>query len=209
MIESFGPPKEPKPKRPRPPYDNERQHHHHLNTDPSSSSSHERAAFDAIRRPPSLLLDIAGTQYRTALSFYRSAAFHAPIVTIWVASFGGALHAPVTTFYYLRLGASEIDIGWLAFVSTLGGLILAPFYGWLLDRRSAFAALCTSCLMCSFGCLVRGLAWSIPVLFAGAVILGLGAGSLWTTVLSFISKSSPKEKRSEIVSGYLFQVQKY
>jgi len=128
------------------------------------------------------------------------------MMTIWVASFGGALHAPVTTFFYLQLGATEMDIGWLAFVGTFGSLLLAPFYGWLLDKRSAFLALVLSCLMCSTGCLIRGFAVNLTMLFIGAVVLGLGAGSLWTTVLSFVSRGSPKEIRPLVVSGYLFQV---
>jgi hypothetical protein len=31
-----------------------------------------------------------------------------PMLVIWGASFGGALHAPVTTFFYLKLGATEV-----------------------------------------------------------------------------------------------------
>ena len=50
-------------------------------------------------------------QLRIARRFYADPRLRGPLVVIWVASFGGALHAPVTTFYYLKLGATAADIG--------------------------------------------------------------------------------------------------
>eukprot|EP00466_Bigelowiella_natans_P009277 jgi/Bigna1/137282/aug1.38_g11990 len=153
----------------------------------SSSSTTPSTCLEGLK-------GVVKAQGRIISMFYHSPSFHAPMTTIWVASFGGALHAPVTTFFYLKLGASEIDIGTIDKIE------------WLLDRRSAYAAVCLSCLMCSSGCLIRGFAWSLQSLFVASVVLGLGAGSLWTTVLSYVSRGSPKEMRSAVVSGYLLQV---
>ena len=80
-------------------------------------------------------LSIAALQWRTALQFYGDRRTRTPILIIWVASFGGALHASVTTFFYLELGATEIQIGLLGFIMSAGSLLLSPFFGWLLDRR--------------------------------------------------------------------------
>jgi hypothetical protein len=52
-----------------------------------------------------------------------------PMLVIWVASFGGALHAPVSTFYYMAIGASETDLGAIGVMMSLSSLVLSPLYG--------------------------------------------------------------------------------
>ena len=54
---------------------------------------------------------------------------------------GGALHAPVTTYFYLELGASATDIGLIGSALTAASLVLSPFYGYLLDRFGAYPAM--------------------------------------------------------------------
>lgn len=60
---------------------------------------------------------------RAACTLYKhSRPNRAPILIIWVASLGGALHAPVTTYYLLEVGASQMDVGWLGFIAVRVGL---------------------------------------------------------------------------------------
>ena len=54
---------------------------------------------------------VLSTQYYLAIRLFSDVRFRAPILIIWVAFFGGALHDAVTTFYMLKLGADEIAIG--------------------------------------------------------------------------------------------------
>ena len=91
-----------------------------------------------------MLHEMFKNHFDLLLMFWRDKAFRAPMLVIWVASFGGALHAPVTTYFYLEVGATATDIGWMGFTATLGGLVHAPFYGWLLDTKSAYTAMMLS-----------------------------------------------------------------
>ena len=61
-----------------------------------------------------------------------------PMLGIWFASLGGALHAPVTTYFQVELGASTVELGNFGVIRTLGVLLVSPLYGYLLDRQSAY-----------------------------------------------------------------------
>ena len=148
----------------------------------------------------------ATAQRELLLFLWRDPRFRPPLIVIWVASFGGALHAPVTTFYQLKLGASDEDIGMIGLFWNVGSLFMPPFYGWLLDTRGGYLPMMISIVLCSVGCLVRGLAINVSQLYAASLILGLGGINLWTTVCSYIATNTPAERRSLVVSGYLFQI---
>jgi len=131
-----------------------------------------------------------------------------PMLSIWVASFGGGEHAPVTTYFLLELGATMTQLGNFGVIKTVGSLALSPFYGWLLDRRSVRLPVLLSAGCCSFGCLLRGLA---PVgdtfsLYASHVILGLGAVNFWNVVGAYLALSLPRDRRDVAVSGFQVQV---
>ena len=68
---------------------------------------------------------VLADQLLTVLAFWGDRRTKTPILIIWVASFGGALHAAVTSYYYLEIGASEIDIGYIGFIMSLG-FAMAP-----------------------------------------------------------------------------------
>jgi MFS family permease len=144
-------------------------------------------------------------QLAIAQQFWNDPRFHAPILVIWVASFGGALHDPVTTFFYLKLGATTADIGKIGWIKATG-VFLNPIYGYFLDKHSPFWIMMLSSFLCAFGCLIRGLAPNVTALFVASFCLGLGASNLWTIVLSFIATNTPPEQRSSVISAYLFQV---
>ena len=71
------------------------------------------------RSSGTLVLRLVTHQVDVARVFWRDRRFQMPMLTIWVASFGGALHSPVTTYYYKAIGASTTDIGTIGFLSSL------------------------------------------------------------------------------------------
>ena len=64
------------------------------------------------------VLDAARAQAQLARGLWADRRFRAPILTIWVATFGSSLHGPVTTYFYLRVGASARDVGALNAIIT-------------------------------------------------------------------------------------------
>lgn len=146
---------------------------------------------------------------------------------MWFAFFGGSLHSPVTTFFYLQLEATNTEIGWIGTYMDIGSLLAvgsyasqlnvqAPLAGRLMDKYGAHLAISAGCFFCALGCLLRGLAHSIPQLYTAAMLIGLG--SFHTTVLryfmfpgvvtlnSLISNNTPRSKRTLVVGGYLIQL---
>lgn len=85
------------------------------------------------------LASIVDEQLYMARSFWSDRRTRTPILIIWVASFGGALHASVTTYFYLEVGASEMEIGYIGFLMSLGAMVLSPFAGFALDTYGPFA----------------------------------------------------------------------
>ncbi|CAE8619895.1 unnamed protein product, partial [Polarella glacialis] len=77
-------------------------------------------------------------QLAMARLFLSDRRLRAPVLAIWVASFGGALHEPVTAFFMLELGASTEQLGRFGVIKAVGAWILGPIYGWLIDRQTAF-----------------------------------------------------------------------
>ena len=145
-------------------------------------------------------------QARALRNLWARPEFRASLVTIWVASFGGALHAPVTTAYLRKVGATTEEIGEMGAVLNVGTVLLSPVYGWVLDKYGGLIPTLVTCTLCALGCAIRGFAPDVPTLFVGCAITSFGAGNLWTTVMSFLGMSTPREQRSEVVSAFIFQV---
>jgi MFS family permease len=162
--------------------------------------------MEALRSLCAAVGDTVTAQRELVVFLWNDPRFRPPLIVIWVASFGGALHAPVTTFFCLKVGATDEDLGMIGLFWNFGGLFMPPFYGWLLDTRGGYLPMMISIVLCSVGCLVRGLATNVTELYIAAAILGLGGINLWTTVCSYIAANTPPERRSLVVSGYLFQV---
>lgn len=148
---------------------------------------------------------IVRTQRRTLRLFLSNPSTRTPSVVLYVASFGGALHAAVTTYFYLAVGASETDIGHFGFAQGLGALLGNPISGWALDARGPWAPLTVTAGACALGCLWRGAATSLASLRAGAMLLGIGI-NMWTVVLGHLVKSFPASMRSEVLSGFGVQM---
>lgn len=138
--------------------------------------------------------------------FWRDTKLRAPLLVIWAATLGGSLHAPVVPYFYLELKLQATDIGLLSTISSIGNVLLAPFYGWLLDTRGAYHAILFSSSMCAMGCLFRGLAQSYTELMLAATFLGLGGSNLITLVLAYLSSQTEPKLRALVISGYLTQL---
>ena len=152
------------------------------------------------------LLSAFTTQWEQAKHFWCTPALRLPILNIWVATFGGALHAPCTTFFLLELGLTNTEIGNGGMLMSFPDLILAPLYGYAFDRFGAYPVICTTAACCAFGCLVRGFATSVAHVYLGSLIIGMGASNLWVSVLSHISQHTETDRREACVSAFVFQV---
>eukprot|EP00392_Amoebophrya_sp_AT5.2_P003587 g3592.t1 len=208
----------------------------------SSSSKNKRAPASASKSAseeaelqnigPGCTDEIIGTsenpirqQVRLLQDFYRRKELFVPMLSIWVASFGGALHEPVTAYFLLQLGATTSQLGNFGAITTVGGLLVTPLYGWLMDTRTAYLPCVLSAGCCAFGCLIRGLAPGAAIeasaalmsapgdpssgmffLYLAHVIMGLGAVNFWNIVGTYIALAFPRSKRDVAVSGFQVQV---
>jgi len=127
-----------------------------------------------------------------------------PVMITWIASFGGSLHAPITQYFYLGVGADEINLGALNTVSIVGALITSPIIGWLVDNGFTIGGIFFCACCCAIGCFIRAMANSVQVLFIAVFILGFGS-NLWNIVLAYISIESDPEYRTIVISGFLGQ----
>eukprot|EP00965_Chrysotila_dentata_P102248 3376100-Pleurochrysis_carterae.AAC.1 len=85
-------------------------------------------------------------------------------------------------------------------------MVLAPVYGWFVDRGDAYTAITTSAFLCAWGCLARGAASNYAWLLAAAVLQGLGGSNLPTLVLAHLASCTEASTRSLVVSGYAAQL---
>jgi len=149
--------------------------------------------------------DIIQTQKKTLHLFISNPSTRTPVIVLYVATFGGSLHSAVTTYFYLEIGATEIDIGHLGFIISIGALIGAPICGIALDKYGPWIPISITAAACSVGCLWRGMASSLSSLRLGSVLLGIG-NNVFTVVLGHLVKSNPPSLRSEVLSGFAVQL---
>ena len=151
------------------------------------------------------LQDVFHSQKKILHLFLSNPHTRTPIIVLYVASFGGALHAAVTTYFYLAIGASEIDIGHFGFIMSVGALVGSPISGIALDKYGPWIPISVTAGACAWGCLWRGVASSLYSLRLGAILLGIGV-NMWTVVLGHLVKSFPSSMRSEVLSGFGVQM---
>ena len=112
----------------------------------------------------------------------------------------------VITFFFLQLGATVMDIGYLSFFMGTASMILSPIYGWMVDSRGALKPLLLSALSCGFGCLIRAIA-STPVhLITAQLFMGIGGSCQWSMVKGYIASELPHSKRALLVVGLRAQM---
>ncbi|CAK9109097.1 Putative WD repeat-containing protein [Durusdinium trenchii] len=152
------------------------------------------------------ILHAGREQYSLLSNMLRRPELFVPMMGIWVASFGGALHGPVTTYFQVELGASTEQIGNFGVIRTIGVLLVSPLYGWLLDRHSAYTPAVLSAFCCTFGCLFHGFAQDVQHLYLASVVLALGAVNFWNVVGAYVALATPREQRHVVVTGFQVQV---
>ena len=59
------------------------------------------------------------------------------------------------TFFFRAMGATDMEIGWFGTLTTFAQFLLAPGYGWLVDRRSVYWPVLFSKAACGFGSVAR------------------------------------------------------
>lgn len=64
----------------------------------------------------------------------------------------------MTTYFYLAIGSTELDIGRFGFVMSIGALIGSPISGAALDKFGPWVPLSVTAGACAAGCLWRGMA---------------------------------------------------
>jgi len=129
-----------------------------------------------------------------------------PMMVMWFSSFFGSFSQAVLTFFYLKLGLSASEMGNAGFITTTGGLLLAPFYGYLLDKRSSYGTLVLTTSLCGLGCLVRGMATDTTTVYAAATVMAIGGVNFEAMLLALVVRNAPVTMRSAVVSHYILQM---
>lgn len=100
--------------------------------------------------------------------------------------------------YITALGADRTQVGWVMGAGAVGGLILRPLAGWAIDtigRRST--------ILIGTASLVIGMALIAfvdrvgPLLYTSRVLVGAGAGTLFTAYFAFAADIIPISRRTE------------
>ncbi len=137
---------------------------------------------------PGQMRELILEHFNLSLQFIRNPILKLPVLIQWASVLGGSLHHPVMTYYFLSLGATEVDIGHIGFVRTLGFLVLAPLFGRMFDKKGPQIPILLSSLFCAIGCFILGFATNVTHLLIGSIILGFG--SVEQSVLRFFNPPS-------------------
>ncbi|MFZ9888003.1 MAG: MFS transporter [Myxococcota bacterium] len=111
---------------------------------------------------------------------------------------------PVQLPFLLREGLSvePFVAGLMVAGSTLSGAIAALSYGRLRSRLPSSALLASVFLIAGPGLMVVGLAPSLPVVFAGTFLAGLGFGLQMPVLTTWIAEVTPVDKRGRVLGGF-------
>ena len=132
-----------------------------------------------------VLRDAWREQVELVFELSKDQRTRAPFEVICLAAFGSSLHEAVTSFFYLKLGATTQDIGRISSVILAAGLIVDPLIGMWMDSRGSVAAMVLASFLCAFGCFLRGVARSVNELYTAAATLGFGGSSLDLIILTY------------------------
>ena len=138
-------------------------------------------------------------------AFLKDNRLRVPILVGWASAFGGSLQSPAISYYYLELGLDAVDIGDVGLVVTFGSLLLGPLYGWLLDKWDAYLTIALTLGPCGIGCLLRGIAHSMAMIYASALAMAFGGINFDAMVLAYVAHTQSVESRALVISAYLFQ----
>jgi hypothetical protein len=150
-----------------------------------------------------MLRDACREQAALVRELWQNRRTRAPFEVVCLAAFGSSLHEAVTSFFYLRLGASTTDVGQLSGVILGTGLVVDPLLGAWMDAKGGLGAMVLASFLCALGCFLRGLARNVSDLYAAAAILGLGGSSLDLVVLTYLGAVLRRGRRSAVLAGFV------
>lgn len=100
--------------------------------------------------------------------------------------------------YVTALGADRTTVGWVMGAGAVGGLILRPLGGWAIDRFGRRPTIMVGTLALFIGMV---LIWWVdrvgPLLYLSRVLVGAGAGTLFTAYFAFAADIIPTSRRTE------------
>ena len=100
--------------------------------------------------------------------------------------------------YLGELNATNADIGTIMATASVGGLLLRPVVGWSLDQVGRKPTLIAGTLFLSAGMASVGLVDGIDsTIYVARVLIGIGAGALFTGYFVFVTDFIPQSRRTE------------
>lgn len=111
---------------------------------------------------------------------------------------------PVQLPFLLREGLSmdPFVAGLMVAGSTMSGAVAALAYGRLRARLPSSALLAAVFLLAGPGLMVVGIAPSLPVVFLGTFLAGLGFGLQMPVFTTWIAEVTPVDKRGRVLGGF-------
>lgn len=104
----------------------------------------------------------------------------------------------ILPLYLGHLEASRAEIGTIMGIASVGGLLLRPAAGWALDALGRRPTLLAGTLVLAAGMLLTGLVDRIgPLIYASRILVGIGAGTLFTAYFTCVADVLPPARRTE------------
>lgn len=105
---------------------------------------------------------------------------------------------PLLPLYLDHLGADRARVGELMALASIGGLLLRPLAGWALDAVGRRPTLIIGTLCLALGLALMGGVDRIgPLIIASRLLVGIGAGTLFTAYFTLAADVIPPSRRTE------------
>lgn len=100
--------------------------------------------------------------------------------------------------YITALGADRTQVGWVMGAGAVGGLILRPLAGWAIDTIGRRSTILIGTASLVIGMALIALVDRVgPLLYTSRVLVGAGAGTLFTAYFAFAADIIPISRRTE------------
>lgn len=100
--------------------------------------------------------------------------------------------------YLGHLGASRTEIGAIMAVASIGGLALRPLAGWALDAIGRRPVVIAGTVVLALGMAMVGFVDRVgPLVYVSRIMVGIGAGTLFTAYFTFAADLIPVMRRTE------------
>ena len=100
--------------------------------------------------------------------------------------------------YFDRLGFARAEIGELMAAASIGGLFMRPLVGWALDKFGKRATLTLGKIVLMAGMFALGTpSPSLSDLYFARILVGIGAGTLFTGFFAFVAQHIHPNRRTE------------